>query len=256
MDIWIFLRPVQMAEGIRTRPYSSGMFRIILLQNFRTQYLALTSRFRVKVEHRQITTQTDGPMVQDELILPISMVTGLMNASFVSGRYLYALDENLQLLWRIVINEETSGYTGCTLFDFNGDGSSEIVYRDEQFIYILNGADGSIYNQQRCVSRTYREYPIVADVDADGSTEICVPCGFDDQLATDNFCNLSYSQNSHIRVFKSNSEPWVPARRLWNQHGYFNVNVNDDLTIPRVMQKHHLGVVYWYLYPGSEPTIK
>ncbi|MDH4058989.1 MAG: hypothetical protein OEU76_09495, partial [Cyclobacteriaceae bacterium] len=52
---------------------------------------------------------------------------GNLNASYVSGKYLYALDHNLQFLWRIVINEETSGYTGCTLFDFNGDGKSEIV---------------------------------------------------------------------------------------------------------------------------------
>jgi large repetitive protein len=165
---------------------------------------------------------------------------GLMNVSYVSGKYLYALDENLQLLWRININEETSGYTGCTLFDFNGDGSSEIVYRDERFLYIINGADGSIFSQQPCISRTQREYPIVADVDGDGSTELCVTCGYNDQDAADNFCNLSYSRYSQVRVYKSAAEPWVPARRLWNQHGYFNVNVNDDLTIPRKQQKHHL----------------
>ncbi len=165
---------------------------------------------------------------------------GKLNASYVSGKYLYALKEDLTLLWRIVINEETSGYTGCTLFDFNGDGQSEIVYRDEQFLYIINGKDGSIYNQKACISRTNREYPIVADVDADGSTELCVTCGFDDALAKANFNNLNYSRYSHIRVFKSGAESWVPARRVWNQHGYFVVNVNDDLTIPKVLQKHHL----------------
>jgi hypothetical protein len=165
---------------------------------------------------------------------------GKMNVSYVSGKFLYALDENLNLFWRKVINEETSGHTGCTLFDFNGDGRSEIVYRDEQFLYIINGNDGSVYNQQNCISRTNREYPIVADVDADGSTEICVPCGFSDKDSWDNFDDLNYSQYSHIRVYKSASEPWVPARRVWNQHGYFNVNVNDDLTIPKRQQKHHL----------------
>lgn len=165
---------------------------------------------------------------------------GQLNMSYVSGKYLYALDENLDLLWRVVINEETSGHTGCTLFDFNGDGKSEIVYRDERFLYIIDGTNGSIFNQQACISRTNREYPIVADVDSDGSTELCVTCGFDDDEAWDNFNTLSYSRYSHIRVFKSAGEPWVPARRVWNQHGYFVVNVNDDLTIPRVMQKHHL----------------
>lgn len=165
---------------------------------------------------------------------------GKMNVSYVSGKFLYALKEDLTLMWRVVINEETSGHTGCTLFDFNNDRKAEIVYRDEQFLYIINGTDGSIFTQQNCVSRTNREYPIVADVDADGSTEICVPCGFNDADAKANFDNLNYSQYSHIRVFKSASEPWVPARRVWNQHGYFNVNVNDDLTIPKRQQKHHL----------------
>ena len=167
---------------------------------------------------------------------------GRLNASYVSGKYLYALDENMQPLpWSPkLVNEETSGHTGCTLFDFNGDGKSEIVYRDERFLYIINGTDGSIYNQQACVSRTNREYPIVADVDADGSTELCVTCGFDDSDAIDNFCNLGYSRYSHVRVFKSGGDPWVPARRVWNQHGYFNVNVNDDLTIPIKQQKHHM----------------
>jgi len=165
---------------------------------------------------------------------------GKLNASYVSGKYLYALKEDLTLLWRIVINEETSGYTGCTLFDFNGDGKSEIVYRDEQFLYIIDGTDGSVYNQKACISRTNREYPIVADVDADGSTELCVTCGFDDALSKTNFGNLGFSRYSHIRVFKSAAEPWVPARRVWNQHGYFVVNVNDDLTIPKVLQKHQL----------------
>ncbi|MEO5603584.1 MAG: gliding motility-associated C-terminal domain-containing protein [Cyclobacteriaceae bacterium] len=167
---------------------------------------------------------------------------GKLNASYVSGKYLYALDENLSpLSWSPkLVNEETSGHTGCTLFDFNGDGKSEIVYRDERFLYIINGTDGSIYNQQACVSRTNREYPIVADVDADGSTELCVTCGFDDNNAINNFCSLGYSRYSHVRVFKSASDPWVPARRVWNQHGYFNVNVNDDLTIPIKQQKHHM----------------
>ena len=165
---------------------------------------------------------------------------GLMNASYVSGRFLYALDENFNLLWRVNINEETSGHTGCTLFDFNGDGKAEIVYRDERFIYIIEGTDGSVYSQQACISRTNREYPIVADVDADGSTELCVPCGFSDADAAANFNTLSYSRYSHIRVFKSAAEPWVPARRVWNQHGYFVVNVNDDLTIPRKLQPHQL----------------
>ena len=163
---------------------------------------------------------------------------GQLNLSYVSGKYLYALKEDMTLLWKKIVKEETSGYTGCTLFDFNGDGKSEIVYRDEQSLYIIDGTDGSTFNSQPCISRTNREYPIVADVDADGSTEICVTCGFNDATAQANFNNTLFSRYSHVRVFKSQSEPWVPARRVWNQHGYFVVNVNDDLSIPIQQQLH------------------
>lgn len=185
---------------------------------------------------------------------------GKLNVSYVSGKYLYALDENLQpLSWSPkVVNEETSGNTGCTLFDFNGDGQSEIVYRDERFIYIINGTTGETYasSVKTCVSRTNREYPIVADVDGDGSTELCVTCRTDDFIQngsitdpTDpaykdadekNFCDLGKARYSQVRVFRSGAEPWVPARRVWNQHGYFNVNVNDNLSIPKIQQKHHI----------------
>ena len=181
---------------------------------------------------------------------------GKLNAAFVSGKFLYALREDLTLLWKITVNEETSGNTGCTLFDFNGDGQSEVVYRDERFIYIINGTDGSIFTQQPCISRTNREYPIVADVDGDGNTELCVTCRTIDFVQNgaitdptdpeyrtaddENFCDLGNSRYSQVRVFRSNAEPWVPARRVWNQHGYFNVNVNDNLSIPKIQQKHHL----------------
>ncbi len=161
---------------------------------------------------------------------------GKLNATFVSGKYLYALKDDFTLFWRKDVKEETSGYTGCTLFDFNGDGSSEVVYRDENYLYIINGIDGSTNTQQTCISRTNREYPIVADVNADGATELCVTCGFNDALAQANFCSNTYYENGQVRAFQSASQPWVPARKLWNQHGYFNVNVNDDLTIPKRQQ--------------------
>ncbi|SMG29110.1 Por secretion system C-terminal sorting domain-containing protein [Marivirga sericea] len=173
---------------------------------------------------------------------------GQLNAAFVSGQFLYALDENWEPLWvdafgdpaPVVVNEETSGITGATLFDFNGDGKSEIVYRDEDYLYIMNGNDGSVNTQIHCRSRTSVEYPIVADVDADGSTEICVTCASENHLPGTPGRNLDLSTPAEVRVYKSGGEPWVPSRKVWNQHGYFNVNINDDLTVPQNQQKHQL----------------
>jgi len=170
----------------------------------------------------------------------IDDVPGL-NATFVTGTKLYALDENFELKWDLDITELSSGNTGSSVFDFNGDGKSEIVYRDERFLYIIqDGVDGggnpagNIRQAFPCRSRTGREYPIVADVNGDGETEICLACQHPSEP------DINPKETGQIVVFASDGERWVPARKMWNQHGYFNVNVNDDLTIPIEQQKHHL----------------
>ena len=50
---------------------------------------------------------------------------GQLNANFVMNQRLYSLDENFDAHWIKGIKEGTSGFTGCTLFDFNGDGIIE-----------------------------------------------------------------------------------------------------------------------------------
>ena len=174
-------------------------------------------------------------------IANIDDVPGL-NCTFATGTKIYALDENFDLKWEVDITEKTSGNTGTTVFDFNGDGKSEIVYRDEKFLYIIQdtvdiGGNpmGMIRQAFPCLSRTGREYPVVADVNGDGQTEICVACQHPSET------QYNPRKNGHIRAFASDGEKWVPARKIWNQHAYFNVNINDDLTIPREQQKHHIS---------------
>jgi hypothetical protein len=172
---------------------------------------------------------------------------GELNAVFVSGSFLYALDENWEPFWKdefgdpnpVFIFDETSGITAPTLFDFNGDGKMEIVYRDENYMYIIDG-DGRINISVHCRSRSHTENPIIADVDADGSTEICVTCTSETYRPGTRGEDLSLDAPAEVRVYKSAGEPWLPARKVWNQHAYFNVNINDDLTVPRTQQKHHL----------------
>src|SRR5690606_22298730 len=65
---------------------------------------------------------------------------GRQNTTFVTGSRLYALKEDFTLLWvNTSIVENTSGFTGTTVFDFNNDGAVETVYRDEAYVYIING---------------------------------------------------------------------------------------------------------------------
>ena len=157
---------------------------------------------------------------------------GQLNVTFVSRKHLYALDENWNQMWSKQIVESASGITGTTIFDFNGDGKFETVYRDEQYLYIIDG-DGLAANIPiDCKSKTLVEYPIVADVNGDGATEICVVCSAD---------GYPWDQpiEGEVRTYHADGQLWVPSRPVWNQHGYFNVNVEDDLTIPIEQTSQH-----------------
>ena len=118
----------------------------------------------------------------------------------------------------VLSTTDTSGGTGITLFDFNNDGVSELVYRDETQLRILNGkgttADSIPGGTFACTSGTSFEYPVIADTDGDGSANICVTCG------------------SNIVVYESASTPWAPTRKVWNQVNYDIVQINEDLTVP------------------------
>jgi hypothetical protein len=167
----------------------------------------------------------------------------VMNAVYVSGRYLYTLKQtgtNLEILWRETVTDETSGFTGCTTFDLNGDGKVEIIYRDENYIHTYTTDTTGAVTQHPpilCLSRTHHENPIVVDMDGDGAAEICVTCGVSEETQGR---NIDFLSPGEIRVYESANVPWIPARKVWNQHGYFVTNVNDNLTIPRVQQLHHL----------------
>ncbi len=173
---------------------------------------------------------------------------GNLECTFMSGSSLYAIDQNMNLKWANHTDfwESTSGITGTAVFNFDGDGASEVIYRDQVDLYVVDGENGQVLNSQytnltKCSSNTAYEYPIVADVDGDGETEIIVTCS---TIENEKYESATTSGGSagHVRIYKaSEGQFWVPARSIWNQFTYFNVNVNDNMTIPRYQQPHHLN---------------
>lgn len=133
----------------------------------------------------------------------------------------------LNILYSIPTSDN-SGLTGMTAFDLNNDGIIEIIYRDQTSLYIIDGPTGDILTSYPINSGTGQEYPLVADVDNDGSAEIVVN-GFDSNpLETKLYC------------FESSNTPWSPARNTWNQYNYYVTNINDDLSIPINVQNQSL----------------
>jgi len=141
----------------------------------------------------------------------------------VAGHGTYdVFDTDGTLLWSNPVHDHSSSRTGSAVFDFDGDGVAEVVYADEISLFIYAGPDGAVLHEETGhASGTLMEYPVVADVDADGNAEIV--------LASNNY---SYSGWTGITVIGDANDNWVSARPIWNQHAYHITNVNDDGSIP------------------------
>ncbi|TVQ92072.1 MAG: VCBS repeat-containing protein [Deltaproteobacteria bacterium] len=122
----------------------------------------------------------------------------------------------------------SSASTGSTIFDFNGDGRSEIVFADERALYVYSVKTDSalqpwerfetILEDTNHKSWTIHEYPLVADVDGDGKAEIIVP----------NAHIPSWPGYYGIYVLGAADDDWVSSRMVWNQHAYHVTNVGEE----------------------------
>ncbi|MBO5753965.1 MAG: VCBS repeat-containing protein, partial [Proteobacteria bacterium] len=76
------------------------------------------------------------------------------------------------VLWERWSQDGSSGRTGSSLFDFDGDGQAEAVYADECYTRVYDGKTGRVLFSAPRSSSTSIEGPVIADVDDDGSSEI------------------------------------------------------------------------------------
>lgn len=75
-------------------------------------------------------------------------------------------------LWSVPSQDRSSGVTGSSVFDFNADGRSEVVYHDECFLRVYDGTTGEVIFSQGSFTPTAFENPVIADVDGDSAAEI------------------------------------------------------------------------------------
>ena len=140
--------------------------------------------------------------------------------------YAYSMSDTTTRLWDLT-TQDGSGATKAVIYDLNGDGISEIIFRDERNLRIMYGGplDDDIrpsqvntttrdYITQACSSSTRLEGPIVLDSDFDGQSEIAITC------------------SNKLAVYGSDSFPWTPSRSIWNQYYYHVTNVDDFGNIP------------------------
>ncbi len=147
----------------------------------------------------------------------------------VAGDTLYVVfDNDGSVLWTHVIDDTSSRVTSSSVFDFDGDGAVEVLYADETALYVLDGATGA----ERAAfgdhtSATLLEYPTIADIDSDASSDII--------LTSNNWFKAGWSG---VRVISSATRSWRPSRPVWNQHAYSISNIDDMGAVPKTPVKN------------------
>jgi hypothetical protein len=147
---------------------------------------------------------------------------GTAEFAMSSASYYTLYGPDASIRWSAPVSD-ASGIAAGTAFDFLGDGSAEAMYADEISLFIFNAAGQPVLTMRR-TSGTLSEYPVVADIDNDGSAEIVVVSN-----AHPSFPPASAT----VQVIKDKQDRWIQARRIWNQHTYHVTNVREDGTIPQ-----------------------
>jgi hypothetical protein len=127
-----------------------------------------------------------------------------------------AFETDGTVLWSSPMSD-FSGAAGCSVYDMDGDDVYEVVFADEQDLRVYDGRTGTVlYTNGAHESVTYFEYPVIADVDHDGSAEILV----------------SSSTSRGVTVFGHNGSGWPAAGPTWGIHDYAFTNQGADGSVP------------------------
>lgn len=124
-------------------------------------------------------------------------------------------------VWTFPMSDQ-SGLAACSGYDFDADGAYEVLFADEQAFYIFDGRTGQIlYGNLGHASGTVFEYPVIADVDRDGSAEVVVASS-----------NYRLEGWSGITVFGQARDAWARSGPTWHVHDFAVTNISEDGAVP------------------------
>jgi hypothetical protein len=137
-----------------------------------------------------------------------------------AGRDLVVLNPDLSVRWRAEVLDP-SGSAGCAWTDLDANGVPEVVHADHETVRIFQGARGQLRWQHDHASVTMWEYPILADLDADGSAEMV--------LATSQ--PPGGRKTVGLTVYRQRTGSWDRGNVAWTAQESGPDIVNPDLTV-------------------------
>ncbi len=155
--------------------------------------------------------------------------------------------KTINVVWSAPNHDLSSSVTGSSVFDFQGDGKAEVVYNDECFLWVYDGATGNVDLAVPTESFTATEASVVADVDGDGHSEIVMISNGADPSSSGWGCDVNpwnQPDPTHnrpawkppagltayrgITVWGDKENSWVGTRTLWSEHAYHVSNICDS----------------------------
>ncbi|MDC0668084.1 FG-GAP repeat domain-containing protein [Nannocystis radixulma] len=142
--------------------------------------------------------------------------------------------------WTAKTQDNSSAATGASAFDFQGDGAAEVLQQDECFARVFDGATGALLLEIMNSSSTIHEYPLVADVDGDGASELMMVANLGEpQNVYDCTARTpDFTPRKGVFVYRAQAGNWPSTRNLWTQHTYHGTNADADGNPPFVEQDH------------------
>jgi len=115
------------------------------------------------------------------------------------------------------------GLPATSAWDFDGDGDYELVTASRSGLHLFDYVSGSLVKVWSTTTLTAGhvwDYPVVADVDGDGSAELIAGSASSD------------AADSGLHLFGHTSNQWGPAGESWQVHDFTSTNILPDSTIP------------------------
>ena len=139
--------------------------------------------------------------------------------------------------WFKGIQDDSSASTASAAFDLENDGAVELAYGDECQVFLFDGKTGAQRLAMTNSSGTVHEYPLLADVDGDGATEMVVVANLSNPAPVA-ACAAEipgFMTRKGVYVYRG-SEPWAPTGSAWPQHAYHVTNVDAAGHVPATEQ--------------------
>lgn len=165
---------------------------------------------------------------------------GEMEFALPDGTHVGVYEKDGTELWSASALD-ASGLAGCSAFDVDGDTIMEVLFADEDAVWVYDGATGAVnWSDTDHASGTVFEYPTVADVDNDGSAEMVVVSNY----------NTSGTY-SGVVVYGQAENAWPGAGPNWPVHDYGTTNVDEYGAVPTVTEPYWVDPGVFRARPAS-----